>query len=62
MDANERRREAEIVGRKAQEAEQRAARLRARQRELLEEALGEDKSKLFHHMLSALSKGTLRVQ
>jgi hypothetical protein len=59
---DERRREAEIVGRKAEEAERKAAHLRARQFELLGEVPDVEMSKLFHYMLSALSKGILRVQ
>jgi hypothetical protein len=56
MTADERRREAEIVGHKAEQAERKAARLRARQWELLGEVPDVEMSKLFHHMLSALSR------
>jgi hypothetical protein len=56
MSADERRREAEIVGRKAQEAEKKAARLRARQRELLGETPDEEKSKLFFVSVTCLSR------
>jgi hypothetical protein len=62
MTVDERRRKAEIVGRKAEEAKRKAARLRARQFKLLGEVPDIEMSKLFYYILSALLKGILRVQ